>query len=295
MMLWRVIVAGLCGVFPMSAASMPPPQPPLPTDCSVRGELQIILFTSHVFRNQRNLRVWLPPGYHDKDHAKSRYPVLYLNDGQNLFDACTSIFNNSEWRVDETASALIREQQVPPMIIVGIDNAGKRLRPDEYLPFPDETLKPVMSVVHGRLYPEFLINEVIPFINAHYRTDRAPKNTGLGGSSYGAGIALYTIMQRPDHFGCLLLESPSLYAHGDYLIHRAEKFRRWPKKVYLGVGDVLEPEKDVERLRTILARDGLDGSRLLVVKEHGAAHNESAWAGRFPVALRFLYGKSEHP
>src|SRR5581483_11855175 len=87
-------------------------QAPIAANCSVSGDLEIIPFTSHVFRNQRNLRVWLPPGYRDRINADHRYPVFYLNDGQNLFDACTSIFNHLEWRVDETATMLINRHQI---------------------------------------------------------------------------------------------------------------------------------------------------------------------------------------
>lgn len=93
------------------------------------------------------LRIWLPPGYNSPDQHSERYPVMYLNDGQDLFDACTSIFNAQEWRVDETATALIQNGKIPALIIVGIDNAGKGDRPKEYLPFPDDTLRP--SVLKG--------------------------------------------------------------------------------------------------------------------------------------------------
>jgi enterochelin esterase-like enzyme len=93
--------------------------------------------------------------------------MKYLNDGQNLFDVCTSIFNAQEWRADETATALIQSGKIPALIIVGIDNAGKRDRPKEYLPFPDETLPPVLRV-YGKDYPKFLLDEVMPFINREY-------------------------------------------------------------------------------------------------------------------------------
>ncbi|HEY5211827.1 MAG TPA: alpha/beta hydrolase-fold protein, partial [Acidobacteriaceae bacterium] len=161
--------------------------------CSVTGDLVIRAFTSKVFHNTRMLRVWLPPGYWSPEHRGERYPVLYLNDGQDLFDACTSIFNRQEWRVDETAMELIRSGRILPVIIVGIDNAGKRDRPNEYLPFPDDSLTPVIATVHGKDYPRFLVDEVMPFIQHEYRIDSEPANTGLGGSSYGAGIAIYTV------------------------------------------------------------------------------------------------------
>jgi enterochelin esterase-like enzyme len=113
-----------------------------PHHCSVVGDLEVRPFASRVFHNTRKLRVWLPPGYKNRDPRSERYPMKYLNDGQNFFDVCTSIFNAQEWRADETATALIQSGKIPALIIVGIDNAGKRDRPKEYLPFPDETLPP---------------------------------------------------------------------------------------------------------------------------------------------------------
>jgi predicted alpha/beta superfamily hydrolase len=258
--------------------------------CSVVGDLQLVPFSSKVFHNTRMLRVWLPPGYDSPDHRGKRYPVLYLNDCQDLFDACTSTFNAEEWGADETATALIQSGKIPPLIIVGVDNAGKRDRPKEYLPFPDDTLQPATPEVYGKDYPAFLVDEVMPFVNRTYRTDPNPAATGIGGSSYGAGIALYTVMKRPGRFGRLLLESPSLYAHDDYLLHEADAFRRWPAKIYVGVGSIHEPVDDVHRLQVTLGRHGLGSRRLLVVEERGAGHDEEAWAKRLPRALEFLYG-----
>src|SRR5580693_1086683 len=262
--------------------------------CSVAGHLVLEPLASRVFGNTRMLRVWLPPGYESENHAK-RYPVLYLNDGQNLFDACTSIFSSDEWQADETATALIQSGKIPPLIIVGIDNAGKRDRPKEYLPFPDDTLKPPVLGVRGKDYPKFLLDEAMPFINREYRTDPDPAKTGLGGSSYGAGIALYTVMRHPGRFGKLLLESPSLYAHDNYLLREADRFARWPDKLFSGVGSINEPVDDVHRLRDTLRRQGLGIQRLSVVEQPGAAHNEEAWAQRFPRALQFLYSRPTDP
>jgi predicted alpha/beta superfamily hydrolase len=262
--------------------------------CSVVGDLEVRALSSKVFHNVRMLRVWLPPGYRSPEHRREHYPVLYLNDGQDVFDACTSIFNHQEWRADETATALIRSRKIPAMIIVGIDNAGKTERPKEYLPFPDDTLKPLLATVHGKDYPRFLVDEVMPFIEREYRADPAPANTGLGGSSYGAGIALYTVMERPGRFGKLLLESPSVYAHDNYLLRRAEGFTQWPAKIFVGVGSVAEPVDDVRRIKKMLRRDGFGRERLLVLEKAGGEHNENAWAERFPSALEFLYGWGRH-
>jgi predicted alpha/beta superfamily hydrolase len=282
-----VALAGMVWAFEAQLALAIQDPPP----CSVVGDLDVRPFTSRVFHNTRMLRVWLPPGYKSPDQRSERYPVMYLNDGQDLFNACTSIFNAQEWRVDETATALIQSGKIPPLIIVGIDNAGKRDRPKEYLPFPDDTLRPAVLSVRGKQYPKFLLDEVMPFINRQYRTDPDPAKTTLGGSSYGAGIALYTVMRHPGRFAKLLLESPSLYAHDNYLLKEADRFSQWPEKVFIGVGSIREPTEDVHRLQDTLRRHGLGSQRLLVVEQPGAAHDEEAWAQRFPRALEFLYGR----
>lgn len=283
-----------CSVLLLGAASaapaLPAPQDE-PPSCSVAGTLVSRPLKSRIFRNSRLLRVWLPPGYDTPAERQRRYPVLYLNDGQNLFDACTSMFSANEWRVDETATALIQAKKIPPLIIVGIDNAGRRNRAGEYLPYPDETLAPPTPDVHGRDYPRFLLGEVMPLIDREFRTDTSPASTGIGGSSYGAGIALYTVMKRPDRFGRLLLESPSLYAHDNFLLLQAEHFHQWPARIYVGVGSSGEPVEDVRRLEEILRGAGLGDTRLRVAVQAGAAHDEKAWAERFPGALQFLYGR----
>jgi predicted alpha/beta superfamily hydrolase len=260
--------------------------------CEVTGALELRTFSSRVFHNTRYLRVWLPPHYREAQNRRRRYPVLYLNDGQDIFNACTSIFNRQEWHADETATELIRAGKIPQLIIVGVDNAGKRDRPREYLPYPDDTLQPSVPIVDGKRYPEFLFDEVIPFIDREYRTNRDPASVYLGGSSYGAGVALYAAMTRPGSLAGLLLESPSLYADHDHLLHDAERCSSWPQRIYIGVGTVQEPQEDVERLRAILSQHGLGPYRLLMIVTEGAGHNEDAWAARLPRAITFLLGSN---
>src|SRR5215470_5489749 len=104
-----------------------------PENSSSAGELRLYEFQSRVFRNRRMLRVWTPPGYDDEQNSSRRYPVFYLNDGQNLFDPSTA-FIGVDWQVDEAAARLIAEQKIAPLIIVGIDNAQKD-RAREYLAY----------------------------------------------------------------------------------------------------------------------------------------------------------------
>lgn len=261
---------------------------------SVTGDLRLHVFESRVFRSQRFLRVWLPPEY-EAEHDRARhYPVLFLNDGQNLFDTATA-FGGVEWQVDETADRLIRQEEIPPMIVVGIDNA-QRERMREYLPY--RAMNPPVLRPQGKRYPEFLIDEVMPFVFARYRIARGPENTGLGGSSLGAIISLFTVLDRPGIFGKLLLESPSLFISNRRLLRYSRAFLQWPQRVFLAMGTReagraqrdQEVVEDVMELQRILQRAGLGSERLLVQIAEGAAHNEGEWARRFPVALKFLFG-----
>ena len=223
--------------------------------------------------------------------------MLYLNDGQNLFDRATA-FAGVEWQVDETADRLIRQEVIPPLIVVGIDNAQTE-RIKEYVPyrsFPPPILRP-----KGKRYPAFLIDEVMPFVGERYRIAPGPENTGLGGSSLGALISLYTVIAQPGVFGHLLLESPSLFISNRRILKKARRFRKWPTKVFLAIGtrEAGRDDKDrqvVEDVRELdrsLRGAGLDERRLLVKIDEGASHNEAEWAKRFPDALSFLFGKAD--
>jgi predicted alpha/beta superfamily hydrolase len=261
---------------------------------SVVGELVLHEFPSRIFGNTRMLRVWLPPGYHDPENKDRHYPVFYLNDGQNLFDRATS-FIGVEWQVDETADRLIRADKIPPLIVVGIDNAQKD-RGREYLPY--RSLSPPVLRPQGKRYPDFLIGEIMPFLYLRYRIARGPENTGLGGSSLGAIISLYTVMDRPGIFGRLLLESPSLFVSNRLLLKYSRAFRGWPERVVLAVGTKEagrqdrdeEVVDDVRELAQVLRRAGLSDDRLRVTIDEGATHTEAEWAKRFPEVLTFLFG-----
>jgi predicted alpha/beta superfamily hydrolase len=260
---------------------------------SVVGDLRLHEFQSRIFCNTRMLRVWLPPEYDDPVNLLRYYPVFYLNDGQNLFDRATA-YTGVEWQMDETAGRLIREKLIPPMILVGIDNAQKD-RPKEYLSY--RSLNPPQLRPQGKRYPDFLINEVMPFLYERYRIGRGPENTGLGGSSLGAIISLYTVMDRPGVFGRLLLESPSLFISNRQLLKQSLGVRQWPQRIFLAIGTResgreerdQEIVDDVRELGGILRRAGLGEDRLLMKIDVGATHSEGDWARRFPEALKFLF------
>lgn len=260
----------------------------------VAGELRIHEFRSEIFRNQRFLRVWLPPGYNDPGNQEHNYPVLYLNDGQNLFQPNTA-FGGVDWQVDETADRMIREGIVPPMIVVGIDNTGtERLR--EYSPY--RMMRPRLWRPMGKRFPDFLTEEVMPFIEQRYRIAPEAKNTGVGGSSMGGAIALYTAIKRPGVFGRVLIESPSLFIGNQKLLRLSQRAKRWPERMYLAVGTRESGDEGVDRravenvrvVENVLRTAGLGPNRLRVNIVEGARHSEGEWAKRFPDALAFLFG-----
>ena len=276
----------------MSPIKAPKSRRDYPAAVVVSGELRLHELRSRIFRNSRLLRVWLPPAY--EQGGRTRYPVLYLNDGQNLFDASTA-FAGVPWGVAETARQLIAAGKVPPLIIVGIDNTGReRLR--EYIPY--RSLDPRVSGPLGKRYPDFLLREVLPLIEKEYRVAKGPEHTGLGGSSLGGLVTLYTQLGSPGVFGRLLIESPSLYVANRRILEECRSFRDWPYRVYLGMGtrevdDGTRSERyvrDVRELEAILRAAGMGKARLKVCVEEGATHSERAWAGRFPRALQFLFG-----
>jgi predicted alpha/beta superfamily hydrolase len=240
----------------------------------------------------RRITVWLPPGWRAR---RRRYPVLYLNDGQNLFDPARA-FAGQTWRVRETAAWLIRRKRIPPLVIVGIDH-GEVRRGREYLPVEDDRNPGACNPI-GREYVEFVTREVLPFMLREYPIAAGPSHTGFGGSSYGAVAALHAAIVRPGVFGHLLLESPSLYVGSEYLLRRARSVSRWPFRIDLGVGTAetsradrnAETVENVRKLETVLRRAGLGPRRLRVVVEQGGTHSEGAWARRLPAALEFLYG-----
>ena len=270
-------------------------------DHTVIGWLEIVPFESKIDHTTRMLRVLVPANYFSPHNRSRSYPVLYMQDGQNLFDEATA--HSGEWHMDETVEHLVGGFKIPPMFVVGIDNAGDK-RSSEYLPYPDphndKDDVADQKNVHGKDYARFVLTEVMPFIEKRYRVSRGALNTGIGGSSYGAVAALYTALQYPGTFGHLLLESPPLWIGDDQLLKDAEKEKSLPRKIYAGIGtneDPVDPKlsaevvKEVQGLEADLRKKGLGPTRLKVVVDQGGEHNEANWSRRLPGAMLFLYGE----
>lgn len=232
----------------------------------------------------RDLVVWLPPGY-EKD-APRRYPVLYMHDGGSAF---------TNWRLDETASALISNQQLDPLIIVYVPNGGSQEdRFDEYTPTRDAR---VSRGGKADQYGLMLVEEVKPFIDSHYRTLIDAANTGLGGASLGGLVTLYLGLKHPRTFGRLAVLSPSIWWDNGVILREVKNLEnKLPLRIWLDVGT----EEDTGRgnitrqLRDALGKKGwvLDND-LSYYEAKGAKHEESAFAKRAALFLKYLFPKTD--
>lgn len=244
-------------------------------------------FHSNFLAHNRDVVVYLPPGY---ENAAKRFPVFYLHDGQNVFDAATA-FNGVEWGVDETAQRLILSGRIEALIIVAIYNTGAD-RIDEYAPTVDPRQK---RGGKADLYGRFLIEELKPFIDQNYRTLAGPEFTGLGGSSLGALASLYLGLKHPNVFSKLMVMSPSVWWDHGMILHYVQQLRFKPStRIWLDIGSKegkFTPGY-VRQLRDLLIAQGwrLDAD-LKFLEIRGGQHTEAAWAKRVEPALRFLFPK----
>jgi predicted alpha/beta superfamily hydrolase len=242
-------------------------------------------FRSRFLRNQRALIVYLPPGYDDQPWR--RFPVLYLHDGQNLFDRATA-FAGVDWNVQGAADSLIGAGSVEPLIIVGIYNTGKS-RIFEYTP----TKAPKLGGGRADRYAKFLLQEVMPFVQQEYRALSGAPSTGIGGSSLGALVSLYFGLKLPQTFGKIGALSPSVWWN-QRMIHRfAAAAPVHPRpSIWLDIGTKEGPRivPEVEQFRDVLLQKGWRlGEDLHYERVEGGEHNEAAWAQRIGRVLQFLY------
>lgn len=259
----------------------------------VTGDVRIHTgFRSQALGNRRDVRVYLPPGY--EQHPEQRYPVLYVQDGQNVFDSATAAFG-VEWGLDETAESLIRQGKLPPMIIVAADNTPDRLA--EYSPLPD----PKHGGGRADAYGRFMVDELKPFVDSHYRTRPEREHTGVMGSSMGGLVSLYLGFKHPGVFGLVGALSPSLW-WADHEASRQLPCTGGPQRIWLDAGSeegedadhngVADPIDDTRELGHRLIDAGWTDENYLFYREvQGGTHTEGSWAERAGDVLQALYGE----
>lgn len=229
----------------------------------------------------RDIIVWLPPDYDSTDTKK--YPVLYMHDGQNIFNPATSSLG-FDWRIDEIADSLIRVNEIPSLIVVGIYNSGRRFY--EY-----------SNTDEGNRYMKFLINELKPFIDKTFKTLPDRDNTFVGGSSMGGLISFMLGWEYPEIFSRMICVSPAFKIRNVDYVSAVKRYSGEKKelKIYIdngGLGLESELQKGIDEMLEVLTAKGFKINKDIIwIKDSNAEHNEIAWSKRAPVFLKFLFDK----
>lgn len=248
------------------------------------GEIQYLHeFYSVYLKNERDIIIWLPPSY---NNFNRRFPVLYMQDGQNLFDPNTS-FIGQDWKVDETANRLIKQNKIEEIIIVGIYNNKDRM--EEYNYFEPT----------GKKYASFLIRELKPFIDENFRTIAKASKTGIMGSSLGGLISFQLFWNFPKIFGNAACLSNSLWVDdGEVfkMIKNTHPDFNEKSKLYIDCGsEEKQLIDDYFKMTDILTKDKFKNSpNFYNYLDENGRHTETDWAKRLHIPLTFLFGKNNN-
>lgn len=283
-------------------------------NCAAQGNLvKINNFKSKIVK-ERNIEIWLPPGY--SENKAESYPVLYMHDGQNVFNPETST-HNIAWEADAAAEKLINDEKAPPFIIVGIwstdlryyeyfpDKAAQYLSPQDKEQMEDlrQQMNMKKSDFLGDEYLKFITSELKPYIDKNYRTLKGPEHTSIAGSSMGGLISMYAICEYPNVFGqaaCVSTHWPILSDNGN--MNPSDAVRKYMEeklpnpeshRIYFDYGTAtLDQYYEVHQQMV----DGLMRNKGYAAEENwvtykfeGAEHNEKSWKERMDVILQFLY------
>jgi len=233
---------------------------------------------------ERGVTVYLPP---DFSETRARdYPLLLLNDGQNLFDPARAHAGVS-WQVPETADALIEAGRIEPLVIAGIDH-GATERAAEFTPTPGN--RP--GTGYAEKYAHFVIDELLPFLSRQYGVNVRGQKLGMGGSSLGALVTLVMAVKYPGRFRRLLLMSPSVWWDNRVILTMVSHADAWERtRVWLDVGrrEGAITARDARRLRDTLRPALSSPADLRYFEDPNGDHSEKSWGRRLPHALKFLY------
>jgi len=297
----RLSISILMALTLMAGCTSPEPQ---------YGSIDSIKDFNSEFVDKRQVDIWLPNGFEpDKDQ---KYAVLYMHDGQNLFDTRYG-YNGQIWAADVSIQHLIDAEKVPPAIIVGIWNPPKRF--EEYLPAPafkgltayqQYLIKGERNgVTRSDEYLQFIVSELKPYIDSHYPTHTGPEHTFISGSSMGGLISAYALAAYPEVFGgaaCLSTHWPLSLESNDtafsrpFMLYLAQNLPApGSHKIYFDFGtETLDARYELHQhvMDSVMQSMGYEqGLNWMTRKFEGDAHNEDAWRKRFTVPLKFLMGK----
>lgn len=308
----NLILIALCALLFMSCQEMPKVNLP---EVSSGKIIRLDNFKSE-YVSDRNVDIWLPDGYSEE----TKYNVLYMHDGQMLFDANTT-WNKQEWAVDEVMTKLISEGKIEPCIVVGAFN-GDQDRHRDYFPqkpfedlpaaFRDSLLelnkqaeRPMFAgTINSDNYLKFLVKELKPYIDKHFSVKTNAENTFVAGSSMGGLISMYAICEYPDVFGgaaCLSTHWPGIFAMEGNPIPAA--FQNYMNdnlpepsshKIYFDYGtETLDAMYEPSQLGvdSVMRLKGFTEQNWLTKKFPGHDHSENSWKERLHIPLEFIMSK----
>jgi len=235
---------------------------------------------------KRDIWIYVPPDY--QDSPSKHYPVLYMHDGQNLFDVITS--SSREWGIDETLEDFFENGETEGVIVVGIENGGAH-RTQEYSPWEFQLDNEILGG-EGDEYVDFLVNTLKPHIDENYRTLPDRENTGIAGSSMGGLISLYAAIKYQGIFSKVCAMSSSFWIGYDNMMSFLTSN---PKEdnmlIYLDAGE-LEGQDMVDNTNRVydkLLGIGFSQDELMKILDEDGEHNEAFWRERFPNAFLWLF------
>lgn len=233
-------------------------------------------------KRYRRIWIYLPDGYHN---SRKKYPVLYLQDGQNVFDAATSY--SGEWGVDEALDTL--GEQMAAAIVVAVDNGGDK-RFNEYAPF-DFTYASKQFSGEGSQYADFLVHTLQPYINKKYRTKRCRKHQWIAGSSMGALISFYTLLKYPKKFGGAGVFSPSFWLAPEMESLVQEKNKKVKAAIYFYAGLMEGNDMVTDMLAVFRLMNRNAKAEMTSVIRASGKHNEASWRQEFPLFYKWMVDK----
>lgn len=246
---------------------------PMLGQSTASAQVSAFIIDAPQLQGSRKIWVYLPKNYAGSD---KKYPVLYLHDAQNVFDAKTSFAG--EWNADETLDSLNAQT-----IVIGIEH-GNDKRIDELTPYKNEKYGGGKADV----YLDFMVHNLIPEINRRYRTKTGAKNTGIMGSSLGGLVSFYAVLKYPEVFGKAGVLSPSFW-FSKTIYNLAQQTPKINAKIYFLCGDDEDPEMvpDLQRMVEIVhSKSAGKNIKSEVIK--GGKHNEQFWRGQFAKAYLWL-------
>jgi len=252
----------------------------------LHGSITVIdNFYSPELDNNKTLRIYLPYGYETSD---KKYPVIYMQDGQNLFDDKTASYN-VEWGIDETLDELYSDSETNGVIVIGIDSNSKT-RVDEYNPFTGvSTGQTTTEGGNATKYAKFIVNTLKPYVDQHYKTLTDKKNTALVGSSYGAVISLYTGIEYNDKFGMIgafsFADGLNAVEMKKYLTSNLTPEKLKDTKIYFYVGTFDFAYESTNNAYNIATKNGLTST---LYEEDNGEHHESSWRPKFKNCIKFF-------